>query len=181
MENTYTTTRGVTVSVMPIATLIEKQRASFASRAPKLPTYTVTTATGVAETHEHDDVSILDAKTTDTERTAWAEYQATKVAHEARYQESFIKLMLTRGIQVALPDLDAWATEQTWLGIDVPADVLERKFHYVWTEVLGNPLRDIQGILLAIGQASGVPEEAITEAEATFRSGVGNSEKQDAA
>lgn len=181
MENTYTTTRGVTVFVMPIATLIEKQRASFAIRAPKVPTYIVTTATGVAETHEHDDVSILDTKTTDAEREAWAEYQATKAAHEAKYQESFIKLMLTRGIQVYMPDLDAWATEQTWLGIDVPDDIFERKFHYVWTEILGDPLRDIQGILLAIGQASGVPEEAITEAEATFQRGVGNAEKQDAA
>jgi hypothetical protein len=170
MENTFVTSRGMNVTVLPISTLIEKQRASFDARRPKPPTYEVKTATGVTEVHEHNATTLE----TNAEKMAWAEYQAKVSEHEIVYQQAFIKLLLTRGINVALPDLDTWAKEQEWLGIDIPTDANERRFHYVWTEIIGDPIADLEGITLTIGRLSHVPEAAIAEAEATFRGRVGD-------
>ena len=181
MDSTYTTTRGVTVTLVPIGTKIQKQHASFLLRRPKPPTYIVTTATGVSETHEHDAVSVLDAKTTDAERAAWANYQAALTAHDAAYSEAFLRLLLTRGVEVPGANIGLWVEEQRWLGIDVPDEERERLFQYVWMEIIGDALRDIEGISLAVGKLSGVSEEAIQAAEATFQHGMGDAGEPPAA
>lgn len=168
---TYTTALGTTVKIRPIppylvaeVELAQRKKAEELYPAPPKPTYEVTDAGGGVQTFEHDEKSV----STDEERAALAAWQAATQA-QANYAAGKVsEFMFNRGLVVDMPPDDSWAKEQEAWGVVVPTDPKERRDHYIKTEVLAGK-DDIGEILVAIMAATGVAQEAVDTARATFR------------
>lgn len=193
METTFITSRGVTVEFVNIAPLLDILNQQRVKSIPKVPTYTVTTATGASETHEHfhrvvkvkelDDAgnatgNLTDKEetslTTDEERAAWAKYQADLKAANAAYAENFTKTVTLYGLQYdkALVEAQEWATRQAFVGVTVPTDPLEREWHWLQTELISGE-DEAKRLIAGVIAASGTDEEVISQMEALFRDSVG--------
>lgn len=178
----FTTSRGVTVEIRAIQTLIEKFEAS--ARLPKVPeelkeilgdlmpkpeapTYDVKTITGHIETHFHDD------KTTKTPevQAKWEQYKKDLETYENQRNEQRKKLVLLHGLSVEMPNDDAWVSAQEELGIIVPTEPQARKLHYIKTEVIGG-IGDFVEIM-RLGMTLGLPEEQRRLADELFRHTMG--------
>lgn len=174
MNKTFTTSRGIEIEFLPIPTLLEKLQAQHPMPGP--PTYTIETATGVKETHPHDETTLE----TDEDKAAWADYQARLKAATSAFNLALMRLVLLRGIKVEIPEDDGWVREQAFIGIAVPEAPLERRMHWLETEALANESDYMQAVS-GVMEASGVPEEVIGEAQATFRGELGSKAAQGAA
>lgn len=166
-SNTFVTSRGVRVEFVGIATLLDKLSQTYARKTPQPPTYQVQTATGAVETHAHDDSTLE----TDADKAAWAEYVKQRDAAQQQYNLDFMRLILLKGITVEMPQDSAWVEEHALMGLTVPEKPLERKLHWLETEVVGN-VNDATKIVAGVMLASGMDEEAIRAAEDSFRSDV---------
>lgn len=162
MNKTYTTTRGVEVEFLPIPLLLEKLQSQHPQ--PQPPTYTVKTATGNVEVHPHDETTLE----TDADRQAWQEYLQQAAAAKRKLDLALMRLIMLRGIKVLTEPAPDWAEEQEFIGIEVPTDPRQRRMHWLETEVFANQT-DYMAIVTGVMEASGVPEEVIQDAEATFR------------
>lgn len=188
MENTFTTSRGITVTCLPIGTLLDKVNAQFAL-APLPPTYQVETGGGAVETHAHfhrwveeeekdEDGTRRTVKVEQTsletaeDRLAWAEYLQRLREHTAAHHRAVARLTLLHGIDFEMPADDAWVRKQELIGLHVPEDPLERRLHYAETEIVANT-DDMMQIQLRVFAQSGIDEEVVRQIEATFRRAVG--------
>lgn len=160
----FTTSKGYEIEFFGIATLMDRYNAS--RKIPQPPMYDTPTATGIVEHHPHTPQTL----TTDAERQAYAEYEAAVAKEEIEHRLKSLKLVLLKGIRVVnAPDNEDWVNEQKAFGIAVPDDPLERKFHWIYTEVIGN-LDDLAKISDGVQKASGVSEEEINQTlENSFR------------
>ncbi len=131
-----------------------------------MPTYTVATASGEQEVHEHNATTL----TTDEEKAAWAAYQKTQTAYYHEINGRVIRMVLARCVIFDMPADSTWANNQALLGIPVPASGEARRLHYLETEVIGCQA-DVDTIWELAQLASGVTKAAITAAEATFPPG----------
>lgn len=168
---TYTTSLGTEVKIRSIPPYLvaeveraQQKKAAELYPAPPKPTYTVTDAGGGEQIFEHDEKSV----STDEERAALVAYQ-TAMLNRANYAAAQVsEFMFARGLVVDMPLDDSWVAEQEAWGVVVPTDPKARRDHYIKTEVLAGK-EDIQEILLAIMTATGVDQEAVDIARATFR------------
>ena len=145
---------------------------------PEPPTYTMDGVGGTNETRTHNAESIADPKTSEEERAAWTVYQAKLLQFETRTVEldaqvnemrgTFINL---EGIKVlGLPDdLAAWADNQRLrygfeIDASTPADLLLAFIEHNVIRTMRDGVRITAGIL----RASGLDQEALDQAEATF-------------
>lgn len=168
MGESFTTSRGVKVNFVGITTLLDKLNAQF--HLPEPPYYEIKTATGAVEKHLHDETTVQ----TDEEKQALAGYQSECARLNAEQQARLTRLVLLRGITFEYPQSDDWIKEQTYLGIAVPDDPLERRLHYIETEVIAG-VADVEAVMLGVLAASGVPEDLLKQVEATFRHSLGQS------
>jgi hypothetical protein len=166
MSQTVTTSRGVTVTCLPIQSLLDKLNAQY--KPPEPPSYEVKTATGAVERHAHDATTLE----TDEDRAAWQAYLQARADAQTAQSLALTRLVLLRGISVDMPTDEQWVKEQEWLGLQVPDDPFERKLHYIETEVIAG-VADIEAIMLGVMRESGVPEELLAQMDATFRHQVG--------
>jgi len=177
-DNKFVTSRGVTIEILAIQSLLEKfEAAEFLPRIPEelhailgesvpkpdAPVYDVKTITGKVETHFHDETTV----TTNEEKLAWAEYREKLSRYEADRSRKRVRLIILHGIRVEMPMDETWVTAQEELSIKVPSDPIERKIHYIQTEVLGG-IGDFLEVSKRCTMA-GLPEEATREAEALFQ------------
>lgn len=159
----YTTSKGYDIEFFGIATLMDRLQSS--RKIPPKPTYQVPVSGGF-ETYEHEEGKTLN---TDEEKAAWADYIKARDTEIAEFNKRSLMMMLLKGIRVAnLPDGDAWISEQKALGIDVPEEPNERRFHFIYTEVIGN-LADLAAIQRGVEDASGVSEERLSQTADSFR------------
>ncbi len=165
MGKTFKTSRGIEIECLPIPTLVEKLQARHPM--PEPPTYTVDTITGVQEVHPYDEATVA-ALGTEEATAAWAEYQQKLKAATSAYNQALMRLVMLRGIKFELPATDEWIQEQKWIGLAVPDDPRERKLHWLETEALAT-LEDYTELLNGVMEASGIPQEVLDQAEATFR------------
>lgn len=171
---TFKTSRGVEIEFLPIPTLLEKLQAQH--RMPEPPTYEVKAATGAVELYPHDETTLEEKdnpEATAKNLKAWADYQAQLKAATEAFNLALIRLVMLRGIRVEMPEPNGWVKEQEYIGITVPDDPLERKIHWLETEALANEA-DYMAVVSGVMEASGVPEEVVSQAEATFRGKVGS-------
>lgn len=159
---TFTTSRGIEIEFLPIPTLLEKLQAQH--RMPAPPTYEIKAATGAVERHPHDETTLE----TDADKAAWADYQTRLKEATASYNLALMRLIMLRGIKVDVPEPNGWVHEQEYIGITVPTDPLERRMHWLETEALANEA-DYMAVVSGVMEASGVPEEVVAQAQATFR------------
>lgn len=165
MSKTFTTSRGVEVSFLSIAPLLEKVRASHP--IPEPPTYEVKTAAGPVERHAHDETTLE----TDADKAAWAAYVKERDAAQDGYNRAVMRTVLLRGLTYTMPEGDAWVKEQEFIGIAVPTDPLARRLHWLETEALGS-VDDYIHLMTGVMEASGVSQEVLTQVEGTFRGNV---------
>lgn len=159
-SRTFTTSRGYTVRFRNIAYLLNKLP------APKIdpPTYEVPTKTGVTEIHAHDETTLK----TDEERAAWKEYLARHNAAWRKYDLDFTRLILMHGVIVDMPADDTWVKQQEFTGIAVPTDPLERRWHWLETELVGGGA-DVNAIIIGVLAESEVSEEVLASMADSFR------------
>lgn len=163
-ENSFTTSRGVKIHFLGIATLIEALRESQEAKKPKPPTYEVKTLGGAVEQHIHDETTLE----TEADKTNWAAYQQQLRAWEKQSEKDLMRLLMLRGIDLKFPDDTRWEQEHKFVGLDVPTDPLEKRMHYIETEVLGG-VADYEALMLGVMRISGVTEEKLSQVEASFR------------
>lgn len=173
MSEGFTTSRGVTVKFVGIASLLDKLNGQF--HLPDAPFYEITTATGAKEKHLHDDTTVQ----TDEERAALAAYKVEIARLNAEQQAKLTRLVLLRGITFDYPTDEMWVKEQAYLGIQVPDEPMDRRLHYIETEVIANAA-DVEAITLGVMEASGVPEEMVRQMAESFRHSLGESNGHEA-
>lgn len=132
-KNTYTTGRGITVTFNSIAPLLEKLLEWQSATAPKEPA----------------------ADATPEQR---AEYETAVRAHQRDYNIRLGRLILLRGLQVALPTDDAWEREQELIGMEIPTDPLLRRLHWLETELTATQEDSMQLIVGVLTASASTPE-----------------------
>lgn len=166
MSKFFTTSAGVQIGVQPVPPLlVEKVRKAAADsvEVPPPPTYMVELGDGTQVPAEHDATTLETAE----DKAAWSAYEKATKERESVAGTKTMELFLIKGTTIVPPD-DDWAEEQAYFGVVVPSDPAGRKLHYIQTELL-NTVDDIQGLMAAIVDASGIDPEVVTAAKATFR------------
>ena len=166
MNDVFVTKDGNRIPLRRVAPiLVEKVRQSVVIPTP--PTYEVEVVGGDKEFHVHDATTLE----TDEDKQAWAEYQTALAAANTDMVERILRLLFVRATGDVVPAGDGWVEEQTYFGIAVPVDPMERKIHYIQTELLTHS-DDISAFMLAAMGLVGVGNEVIRAAEETFRNPV---------
>jgi len=177
--NEYITSLGKRVEFVPIGPLLDKLTAALNIGLSKVqpPTYTVPTATGVNEvwplveqipkTDKEWDELIERQKSAD-DKNAIARYRADRAVVKAEYSKNLMRLVLTRGIKVEMPEDEGWVEEHRWLGMSVPDDPRERRLHYIETECMA-VAEDYRQVVCLSFETSEVREELISLFEAAFQ------------
>lgn len=174
LNDTYTTSSGYLVEFQNITNLIAKLASQFPE--PERPTYQVKTAGGPVETHPHDKTTLE----TDADREAWAAYEFAVAKHARDFFAAQVRLSLLRGIKVLNADdkkFSAWVDEQVLIGFAVPTEPGERKLHWLQTEVAPTN-EDVISIVAGVARHAGIPEEAVTHLESSFRGALGRAQRK---
>ncbi len=165
MDKTFTTTAGHVISVQAVPPMLIEEvrlRAQATVEVPPKPTYEVELPDGSPMTYEHDEQSI----TTDEEKAAWAKYQAALTRREQVSATKVMELFMAKGTIIE-PDGD-WGELQEYFGIELPTNPIARKIHYLRTELL-TTVDDINGLMGAVMEASGIDRTVLEAARNSFR------------
>lgn len=169
MDEIYVTTKGHEITFVPIPGLLAKAQAGVIM--PKVPAYSYEDVAGTPVTEPMDEAVAADEKTSPEDKARWDEYQtAQRLAEIERFTGS-LDICLKAGIR--FEEREGWEAEHEWMNIDVPTDPLERRMHYIETEVLGRHAEDTLNILMGVARVSGLNKELIGTAERTFRRALG--------
>lgn len=166
---TYTTERGVTVSITPIPLLLDQIRNMH--ERPEVPTYAEKLAGGEHQVEmtakEMEAAKVHNPDWYAEHAEVWEAYQEAWQESEAALNQKLLDAIALKGVRFDLPDDDLWVEEQTFLGVTVPESGLARRVHYFKTEVLGGPKDIIRVMAMAAG--SDVDEEVLARAIGSFR------------
>jgi hypothetical protein len=151
------------------------------------PTYEVKLAGGTVENFPHDEttlevkvaadaadpvVAALEAdRQTAANRAAWKAHKDAVERLERAGSAASTRAMLEMGIELELPEDDAWLKRQRRAHIEIPEDPDDRRYHWLTSEVLvsfDDLMNAIQGIT-ELTYKGAVKEEDIAAAMDTFR------------
>ncbi len=137
----------------------EKEAIQLYGKATR-PTY----RTAMDEELPHDETTLE----TDEDRAAWKKYLETQGKIDAHVGQASMRFFLFYGVN-ADPDADtSWEKRQRAFKIEIPEDDIERKIHYIQTELIFSA-SDIQEITTRLMTMSGVRPEAVEAAVSSFR------------
>ena len=162
----YVTTRGIEIEALTIPMMLD-DKINSAHPDPEPPTYEVAALGGVVEHHPLTEQSAE----TPEEKALLADWQKRKAEARDARNRGFMRLVMLRGIRFDMPQDDTWIEEHKLLGVTVPEGAVERRLHYIETEVFGS-VADYQEITRLVMEESGVSEEAVKQASALFRGNV---------
>ena len=163
------------VSPMLISKIDEAVQAKWTAEGRTLtekPTYTVTTAAGVEETHEHDKASIAEIE--DPEIRAGLEAQMSQAEEDLK---AFGRTRSTLLIDIAVleslevvegPSIEKWTKLRKRMGLPIPEDEDELKLAFVKEYILTSAT-DMGSIITAMLEVTGVKKESVDAASANFR------------
>lgn len=163
------------VSPMLISKIDEAVAARWEAEGRALaekPTYTVTTAAGVDETHEHDAVSIAEVE--DPEIRAGLEAQLAKAEEDVKAfgrtrSSLLIDIAVLESLEVVEgPSIEKWTKLRTRMGLPIPTDEDELKLAFVKEYILTSAT-DMGSIITAMLEVTGVKKESVDAAKANFR------------
>lgn len=161
---THTTRKGVAIRLRLFSPVLQdkiRQSVEF----PEAPIYVAKTAGGGKEEHPYT----ADMIETADEKAMWSEYQGQLLAANLTLFERLGKLALIRGTEVDIPD--GWEKEQALFGIEVSADPIERKLHWIETEAVESN-DDLSALILAILAYQNATSEERAAAAASFQNPV---------
>lgn len=138
-----------------------RQRAYEQFGEPVKPTYTVE---DTGETFEHDETTLE----TDEQRAAWEKWKQTTESVTAYVGEQMMRFFLFYGVKANPKDDPEWEARQLHFGIKIPTDPIDKKIHYVQTELVYGQ-KDIADIARYLMTLAGVREELISAAADSFR------------
>ena len=130
------------------------------------PTYTIIGAGEVTHQEPHDETTLE----TDEDRAAWKDYQNALARLTVETNNRVMKVWMT-GLRVDLPEDESWLQAQKWLGVEIPKEPMDLRYHYITTEVLRSP-EDLFAVLNEIMKESYkgmVKEGDLDDAIASFR------------
>jgi len=166
---TYTTERGVTVSITPIPLLLDQIRNMH--ERPEVPTYAEKLAGGEHQVEmtakEMEAAKVHNPDWYAEHAEVWEAYQEAWQESEAALNQKLLDAIALKGVRFDLPDDDLWVEEQAFLGVTVPESGLARRVHYFKTEVLGGSKDIIKVMVMASGGE--VDEEVLARAVDSFR------------
>lgn len=173
-NNIITTTSGIELVIRPVSITVME---GFNSRVRKeleekgeavaIPTYELPTAGGGVEVLEHNETTLE----TDEDKKAWQEYIEYEQKISALATERTNNYVLLEGIDIELPEDESWVMKQVeYYGMEVPDNPVERKKHWLTTEILKTPA-DLVNVFSKILRLSydGLAEEDIESAEDSFK------------
>lgn len=166
MNETYTTSKGYTLTFVPIAMLLAKVRQSIPM--PEPPTYSYPAFGGVTVTKPHNESTLQN----DEDRAKWEAYQRCLDEAQVKVNRAITRTMLLEGIVVDKEPTPGWIERQKALGIQVPDDPIEQRLHWIESVVIGTPT-DLTEISLGVMKASDTPEEVLASVAASFRRAMG--------
>ncbi len=138
------------------------QKVISAVKTVKRPTYETRTFSGRVEIHPMDK---LVAEQTPGYQGVWEQYLEDKAEVDAERNERLATLLLSRGTRYNVPT-DGWEEEHEALGLVVPTEPNVKRAHYLAVELDPDDLNDLVKEVLRL---TGITEEKIKEAEASFR------------
>jgi len=171
-EMSFVTSLGVTVHVSPLPPLlpdvvrnmVEEDWAIANKPMPSKPTYTTTNVAGDEQVHEHDEKSL----TTEEDKQAWAVYQATQTRFDEEVMTRTFEEHARNGIRFEIDP--AWPNRYKRLR-PPKDDEAELRWFYTRVAVIGSR-EDVLQIMTIASRLTGVDEQLINAAEATFRGAV---------
>lgn len=167
MSKVFVNSVGREIKLAPVPQMLVEKVRDAAMRSvdvPPAPTYEVQIGDGEGTaTYYHDATSVQ----TPEEKAAWDAYQAALARQNQAAATRVMNFYYTRGIAEEMDG--GWEAEQRYFGVEIPEDPIERKLHWIQTELLVSPV-DFQEAIVAIMEASGVDEEATRAARSSFRS-----------
>lgn len=137
------------------------QRVISSVKLPPRPVYETKTFSGRVETHPMDEVSAAQTPGGDG---IWQQYLEDKKEANLKRNERLAAVLFSRGTEYTLPN-NQWESEHEALGIEVPTEPGLKRAHFLATEL--EP-EDINDLITEILRLTGVTEDKIKEAEATF-------------
>lgn len=170
--------KGVVVTIKSIQPLL-LNKVLRSVKVPKRPTYTTVTVTGKEQEHPMDEES---AAETPGGKAMWEYYEEMKEEAQAEQNDRMTTAIFAMGSDFSFSDLPKvrndetgemepwnWEAEHSLLGIDVPAEPRLKKAHLLSTSLEAD---EISSLTTKIMKKSGVDEEAVKEAEESFRNAV---------
>lgn len=131
---------------------------------PKKPTYTVITASGDTEIHDHDESTLV----TPEDRAAWAEYLDALSKADAEVSNRLLTCVLIDGVYIPDDiDLARWERRQILKGFTIPEDFEEKLLAYKRSSVVRSK-EDIVRLLSSVISITGISEEEIESAKKSF-------------
>lgn len=167
LNDTYTTQTGMVLKLEPVApTLLQMVEQSIP--VPERPAYDAETAFGEIQHYYHDETTLE----TEEEKHKWKSYINARHNRNAELTSKANRILLSKGVVISeeiAKRFPEWEEEHTWLGIPVPTEERDRRYHFLMTEIIKSP-NDIIGILENIMQLMGMDQETLRAAENSFRS-----------
>lgn len=132
---------------------------------PKVPTYTVTTASGDVEVHNHDETTLV----TQEDKDAWSKYLLELARVNAKVSDQMLTCILLEGVVVTDDtDISRWEKRRRMVGLPVPEDIEERMLAYKRTMVI-RCTEDIARLMDSVMALTGISEEELEKTKATFQ------------
>ena len=132
---------------------------------PEKPKYSITTATGDIETHDHDKESI---KGDPEAEKAWEEYTKALQESEEILSNRMMNAILLEGVVVYPTDEEfaIWKKKQSLKGLEVSEDKEEALLQYKRTIFASK--EEIEAIMTIVMELTGVSEEDLSKARESF-------------
>ena len=176
MDNTLTTSSGKKWKVLPVSqeTVIMAQKAieeRYKSHGLTIdpPTYTYQTAGGGSIVAEHNETTLE----TEEDKARWKVYQDNRNNLDAEKADLQMRMWLTLGLDIDESIKDpAWEQTQAFFGVVIPTNPIEKRLHFVKTEVLKSPydIGEFIRVETKLAQQGAVSEEEVDAAIDIFLS-----------
>jgi hypothetical protein len=132
---------------------------------PVKPTYTIVTAAGDEEIHDHDETTLQ----TEEDKKAWEDYQNAMKVLEGELSNRMLTCVLVDGVDIDDEiDLKRWEKRQSLMGISVPEDPDEKLLQYKKSMVIRSS-DDIVNLISAVLAITGIGREALDKARDSFQ------------
>lgn len=165
-KDEYVTQDGIVIKLHWINPILI-QNVMNSIKVPKRPTYETTTRSGRVEIYPMDAESAVQ---TPGGEVRWLTYLEEKEAAESEQNLRIMKVLFLEGTECDIPE-NGWDRRDLFYGLDVPTPDMpdERRAYYLMNHI--SP-EDIAGLMTALMRKTGVPEEAVAEAEKSFRDSI---------
>lgn len=154
-----------TIETMQID-LMEKQERD--GKILKPPRYETQLPNGAKQTFEHDEKSILDPSTSESDRELWNQYEKDTLEFSQALEKKLANYMFYEGVECEVSQ--EWKDKMAWLEVELPDNPFDLKVKFVLSEIARTP-EEIKNIIMQIFKisAKGVDEQKIKAAERMFR------------